>query len=327
MSNIRNKLYEKFLEAIRSKVPERFRLANIIADVLLIEKDAVYRRLRGEVPFTFAEAATVAERLDISLDDIIFVASPYRSRPFHLHLQNYFEMEEIDYTMSQNYVETIRSMRHQNKTVFGCVTNVLPLHVLTYCPLLFRLYLLKWMYQFRNFKAIQPFSQIFVPERLQKLHRQYLEEVQNIKHTFFIWDKSFLAYMVHDIKYFQHLRLIADEDMLMLKNETEHFLSKAEEVTSNGGYSNGNKVDIYISGLNLDATYSYLTNERDIHISMVNAFTLGALTSMTDDVCERMKVWMTSIKRSSILISASSEKERISFFDKQRELLHQQLIS
>ena len=37
-------------------------------------KEAIYRRLRGEVPFTFQEAAVISKELGISLDRIAGVS-------------------------------------------------------------------------------------------------------------------------------------------------------------------------------------------------------------------------------------------------------------
>ena len=42
-------------------------LADMLMDTLYIGKEAVYRRLRGEVPFTLQESALISRKLGISL--------------------------------------------------------------------------------------------------------------------------------------------------------------------------------------------------------------------------------------------------------------------
>ena len=59
------------IEAMKDKLPVKGKLADMLMDTLYIGKEAVYRRLRGEVPFTFKEAALVSRKLGISLDTII----------------------------------------------------------------------------------------------------------------------------------------------------------------------------------------------------------------------------------------------------------------
>lgn len=64
-------LYDNLLNAVREKIPQRTVLVNTLVDLLCIEKEAVYRRLRGEVAFTFAEIVTIANEFGISLDNLI----------------------------------------------------------------------------------------------------------------------------------------------------------------------------------------------------------------------------------------------------------------
>ena len=45
------------IEAMKEKLPLKGQLADMLMDTLYIGKEAVYRRLRGEVPFTLQESA------------------------------------------------------------------------------------------------------------------------------------------------------------------------------------------------------------------------------------------------------------------------------
>lgn len=54
-------LNNNLIEALKMKIPDGVNLANELMDVLYIGKEAVYRRLRGEVPFTLAEAHLIKE--------------------------------------------------------------------------------------------------------------------------------------------------------------------------------------------------------------------------------------------------------------------------
>lgn len=58
-------------KAIRNTLPEDKNIANVLTEILFIGKEAVYRRLRGEVPFTLYEAALIVKQLGISLDSLI----------------------------------------------------------------------------------------------------------------------------------------------------------------------------------------------------------------------------------------------------------------
>lgn len=65
---ITNELNTGLVNAVKEKLPSKENLANTLMDILYIGKEAIYRRLRGEVPFTLAEAAVISRKLGISLD-------------------------------------------------------------------------------------------------------------------------------------------------------------------------------------------------------------------------------------------------------------------
>ena len=69
-----NELNTNLIEAAKEKFPAKGQLANILMDTLYMGKEAIYRRLRGEVPFTFQEAAIISKELGISLDRIAGVS-------------------------------------------------------------------------------------------------------------------------------------------------------------------------------------------------------------------------------------------------------------
>lgn len=71
---ITNELNTGLVNAVREKLPSKDNLANALMDILYIGKEAIYRRLRGEVPFTLAEAAVISRKLGISLDRMIGVS-------------------------------------------------------------------------------------------------------------------------------------------------------------------------------------------------------------------------------------------------------------
>ena len=60
---ITDQLNTGLISAMKEKLPQGTNLANLLMDILYIGKEAVYRRLRGEVPFTLAEAAVISQKI------------------------------------------------------------------------------------------------------------------------------------------------------------------------------------------------------------------------------------------------------------------------
>ena len=51
----------ELIKAMNEKLPNGTNLANTLIDMLYLGKEAVYRRLRGEVPFTLEAKVTTAD--------------------------------------------------------------------------------------------------------------------------------------------------------------------------------------------------------------------------------------------------------------------------
>ena len=67
-------LNTNLIEVMKEKIPDGGNLANTLMDILYIGKEAVYRRLRGEVPFTLNEASIISKKLGVSLDQIVGIS-------------------------------------------------------------------------------------------------------------------------------------------------------------------------------------------------------------------------------------------------------------
>ena len=68
---MKNYIVNELIAAMKERIPRGINLANYLTDALCMGKEAVYRRLRGEVAFTFDEIAMISCKLGISIDQII----------------------------------------------------------------------------------------------------------------------------------------------------------------------------------------------------------------------------------------------------------------
>ena len=67
----KNYIVKELINEMKERIPQGQNLANYLTDTLYMGKEAVYRRLRGEVAFTFDEIAVISHNLGISIDQII----------------------------------------------------------------------------------------------------------------------------------------------------------------------------------------------------------------------------------------------------------------
>ena len=118
-------LYDNLLNAIKEEFPQKTNLVNALVDLLCIEKEAVYRRLRGEVAFTFAEIVTIANAFGISLDNLVGTVTA-KSRPFQLKLVDFVNPMETDYDMLDQYIDILGLAREDDRSELIDCTNFLP---------------------------------------------------------------------------------------------------------------------------------------------------------------------------------------------------------
>ena len=293
-------LYESFLAELRKKVPQGAKLTNTLVDMLYIEREAVYRRLRGEVPFTFMEVMTITKELGISLDNLT-ETDTCKSRPFQLKLVEYANPLDADFRMMQDFVEIFACAENEPDWEAGFSTNTLPKSFCYYYPGITRFYLFKWLYQYSNVDTVKPFREVVINDRLARIQQDFLHGMRCVKSSFYILDHLVFHYLVTDMLFFASIKL-------------ERFTAKGLHEDT------GNEMYIYLSNINLDTSYCYL-GSPNYQLSMLKAFTLNVISSFDLETFNRLKSWMNSLKRSSTLITVSGEKERVRFFSDQHRLV------
>ena len=299
---ITNELNTGLVNAVREKLPSKENLANTLMDILYIGKEAIYRRLRGEVPFTLAEAAVISRKLGISLDKMIGVSFQNNA---------VFDMNIVD---SSQPLETYYSILEK-----GTSSNIIPLTLSLNYNMLSKFRLFKWMYQNENIKC-RHFEEMEIPQKIVDKQKEYASAVAHIRSVDYIWDNMIFSHLVNDIQYFCDVHLISDEDKNLLKEELLSVVDDLEELAARGKSKTGNDIKIYISNINFEATYSYLETDT-IQLSLIRIYSINSITTQDSEMFRGLKEWIQSLKKFSTLISESGEMQRIQFFKQQREII------
>ncbi|MDH6533522.1 hypothetical protein D0T51_00800 [Parabacteroides sp. 52] len=315
-------LHENVLQAIKERMPNKMNLANRLVDLLCIEKEAVYRRLRGEVAFTFSEIALISNEFGISLDNIISSSLSLKSKPFQLKAIDYLQPEEMDYAMMEQYLGIMKAGRMDPRSEIVDCTNTLPLYFYHGHKYLERLQLFKSLYQSGRTNTVKSFEEIHLTKRLEQYQKEDVIEIKYIKNAYYIFDPFIFQYLVNDVIYFRSINLISEEDMENMKNDLLHLLSEMEQLAISGfDKDTGNRIYMYVASINFDVSCWYI-DINNYHISMLKAFVLNNFTSLDEDSFLILKKRIEALLRSSTMISVSGERQRIAFFEKQREIVN-----
>ncbi|MCD7850549.1 MAG: hypothetical protein LUH63_12945 [Parabacteroides sp.] len=317
----REESFNRFIETVKQRVPERGKLTTVIGKILNMEKESVYRRLRGDVPFIFSEIITLARELDISIDSLI-PENEEKSRPFQLKMVDYAQLEEEDYKMLEEFLQGLKKVAFNKNSEVGGALNILPQSFSIGFSKIYKFYLFKWRYQYGGADVIKPYCEIEPSERLISINKEIQLASGKAAVTYLIWDENIFNNLVNDIQYFASIHLITPQEKAELKEELFYFLNRMELLATNGHRNNGNRINFYVSNVTFETSYSYI-DAGDYHLTMLKSFTLNDATSTDEKIFQRMKRWMQSLKRTSTLISESGQMQRIRFFEKQRFVINQ----
>ena len=314
-----NLYYQEFLAILQDKISNRTTLVNTITDILAIDKDAVYRRLRGEVNFSFAEMAVIAKGMGISLDKIVGIETT-QSKPSQINITRHVNPTEIDYEMFENFVNTLKSIKDEPNTKLMESANIIPNYLFYDYENITRFVLFNWN-QASSYGKSLPFHKIIIPERLRVLQKACSEYARHIKSTVFVLDYMIFQRMVANIKYYTKVHLIPEDEALLIKTDLLNLLDNLENIAVNGKYEDtGNEVSLFASDITIATNYS-LIESKNLRISLLRTYLLNASVALGDEVFNETRAWIRAVLRMSTLISVTGEKVRAEFFDTQRKII------
>jgi len=320
MKAIELEINSKLVTLLKQHFPDRGVLSSYLSNLLHMDKVNVYRRLHNTIPFTLAETILISKHSSIPLNSLFELKTDmYRSQSFQMFWQDFKNMNEKDLKMGNDYITAIEIAAQDENSEFGIAMNNMPLHILAQYPNIYRFFMLKWIHEFSDHGELVKYSDIVIPDFLIDQLQRYTMAVRKVKKTLFISDETILPKMIRDIHYFRDIKIITNNEIENIKQDIRDLIHNIEQLAISGCYPNGNKLEMYTTGLTFETTYTYLLSTR-VKLSMVDVYTLGSMSSEYEESCSYMKKWIQGLKRTSIRVT-DSEINRIKYLDNQyREL-------
>lgn len=315
---ITNELNTTLIKAVRDKLPIKANLANTLMDILYLGREAIYRRLRGEVPFTLAEAAVISRKMGVSLDNIVGVSFS-NNAVFDMNVVHHENPFDTYYSIIDKYVQMSQVLKEDPASEMGTSSNIIPQTLSFNHDILSKFRLFKWMYQNDNIKC-KHFEELELPQKLLDKQKEFVNLSQHIHSNDYIWDSMIFQHMVNDVQYFSDIHLISDKDKKRIKEDLLVLTDELESIASKGKSETGNDIRIYISSINFEATYSYIL-ASSFQVSMIRVYAINSITTQDPAMFNSLKEWIQSLKKFSTMISESGEMQRILFFKQQRQII------
>jgi len=316
---MKDQTHDNLIAIIRKNVPEEANLTIYLSDLLNISRESAYRRIRGEINFTFDEVATLSQDLDFSLDNVIGVKRDENAL-FNIHMLQNIDYFDIYVNKMLEYGRMFRENSEQMETKARISINTMPYFFHIHHEMLSRFRIYKWLYQNQKITSKETFSSFVLPQKVLDAHQIFFKDIQTVKNVTVIMDNNVFWSVAREVDYFYKRGLLSDEDLAALQTELHSITNWLEQVATDGVCPNGSKIDLYISSVDFEATYLHF-EYGDKQFSQVRIYAISAIDSFNERLCKIQKEWIESLKRYSVLISESGEMQRFEYLKKQREYI------
>lgn len=301
--------------------------AQYVADLLHVNPDAAYRRMRGSTALTLEEITLLCRHFQVSFDSVMSYQSKLVPFQFNAMFKDKFHI--IEYL--QNILAAVKNMSENKKGNISMTAMDLPYFRQFGFKHLSRFKLFFWQRSVLNLenhrhKKFDAEEVITDYENITDLINYYYHGVASYE----IWAPETIDSTLKQIQYYVDSGLFAskndfdkicdDLDALFDKLEREAESGKKSVLNENGYLSSPFEMyqsDIYISNNCIQATvgkevYTYIT---------FNSF--NHLMTYAPDFSEECGKWVEQMRNKSILLSEVSEKYRFQFFLAQRKKINQ----
>lgn len=175
----KNYIVKELINQMKERIPPGHNLANYLTDTLYMGKEAVYRRLRGEVAFTFDEIAVISHNLGISIDQIIGNHLSNRVT-FDLNLLHSPNLMESYYEIVERYLRIFQLVNGDENSETYSATNTIPFTLYSSYEYLSKFRICRWIYQNGKMKTPNSLSDMHVPEKIINAHKKLSESIRKV---------------------------------------------------------------------------------------------------------------------------------------------------
>lgn len=310
-----------FLFALEKMRATRPSLVHEISDILNMDANSVYRRLRGAVKFSIDEMGGIARHYHLSLDNLLSEYPEGNYQAWKMDLLQVTGKNGLDPDAIERNLPLIHVLPNLECTELGGALGSLTRQFYMHHKHLWRFMHFKWGRYYSNSNIYNCFDTVQISPKLSDLFDAYMAKWKGIKYAFFIWDSLIIQKLVNDIRYYKSMSLLTEENVLLIKQDVVELLDNCERAAVEGKHRDiVGRFEIYISPINIDTSQVYLQYGEHWSYS-IEVHGIRPIITSKPHVCKEFAQSINRLKNASILISKSAERERRRFFNQQYELL------
>lgn len=303
-----------FLELIRKRLPDSVSFVDKLAELLDISRDSAYRRIRGDTVLSLDETKKLCDLFAISLDALL-TTSINTSVFHHRALSTTYTLENWLNSVGKNmeYVNTF-----QNREMIYAARDIPTFHH-------FRLSGLSSFKMFFWLKTLikDPVyvNKLYHPERIPEPLVKAAQRVWKLFSTtpsIEIWSDEAINETIKQIEFYHECRFFEQrEQAQQLCDQLIELISSIKQEVGLGKKSSGVGFQLYKNEILIANNTIYVQMDK-IHIAYINYNTLSLLTTHQPSFCTKTIKYLNDLKKNSVLISETAERERNKFFNQMK---------
>ncbi|GHS97650.1 hypothetical protein FACS189421_04820 [Bacteroidia bacterium] len=309
-------LYGLLIDHLLDHIPKSIKASSFLMDLLGLGRESIYRRIRGEIPFTADEIIKIAAALHVSIDEVIDSNNKGQDKvSYDLSLIEPVAYPQIFQSSLEQIYTRLLSRRPKEMVL---AVNSFHSAFLTGFDALFKFSYYQWLCQNSDVQTTQSFSGLPVSPELEKLKEQIHTGFQETDRTEMVLDANVFSNLIKEIEYFHQKKLINDEEKALLKEEMSGLVASCERMAKTG-LAGANRLTLFLS-VYLPVTSNIgVMHWDDMCQSVFRLDTIPHLIISQPHICNLQQTGIDFLKRQSICITQSNEIMQSEFFEIQRQ--------
>jgi len=310
-----SELNKIFLEKIKDNCAKNISFVEEVAEILNINYDAAYRRIKNKTKLSLEEAIKLALHFDISMDSL-YDKKLSKGKVIIKKSNNVTTLNDLEIYFNELTKKIMPLQDRDGVEIFYCAKD-LPLFYFARNQIFtkFKLYAILYL-QNKNISLNKiDFNTFRIPQTLQNLTAKFGEYYYNVDITE-IWNSGVLDATINQILYFYELKLLNYTTAIKLCDILKSFLEELEKSTFTGRRDNNRKSKIKIFNsplLPLNNNVVIKNKNKNILITpylMINYYVIEDQNFINDYL-----TFISDHLKFSTSLTNAGVKERLLFFN------------
>lgn len=309
-------LQVKLFEQLKTQLPTHQKLVYLVMEQLQLTRSQAYRRINGTVPVSLDELKVLAEKFELSIDDILLEPNDAQIR-FSASLR----MNESYLGFLQQLHQTLLHVRQMKEVQVQYATNEFPIFYTFMFPDLVRFKLYMWNRTFwKNGHKQGPFTlSVANPDELaiaDAIQKEYLSIATTEYWHIRMFDNTLSQ--IHYALESGFFKNSTDAELLIghLYKGLQHVASMAEygykRLIGDAPSTQRAAFQLYLS--DLPTNVHFLVTQEDRRQLFSTFDNPNFMHTRNKAICDYSARWFENLQNKSILISQSGDKARNQFF-------------